>query len=80
MFLAISSDNEIILEALIPGAGCNSYMVTIGPGDTLMISPSILKSISTFLSFSALTFNSSWSVEASVLESGRVRISIPGAL
>ena len=32
IFLAISSDNEIIFEALIPGAGCNSYIVTMGPG------------------------------------------------
>ena len=59
IFLAISSDSEIILEALIPGAGCNSYIVTIGPGDTFIISPSILKSINTFLSFSAFRLSSS---------------------
>ena len=58
IFLAISSDREIIFEALIPGAGCNSYIVTIGPGDTLIISPSILKSTNTFFSFSAFISNS----------------------
>ena len=49
----------LIFEALIPGAGCNSYMVTIGPGDTLIISPSILKSVKTFLSFSEFNLSSS---------------------
>ena len=79
IFLAISSDKEIILEALIPGAGCSSYIVTIGPGDTLMISPSILKSTRTFLSFSALILSSSRLADVSALVSGRVRISTPGA-
>ena len=59
IFLAISSDNEIIFEALIPGAGCSSYMVTIGPGETAIISPSILKSVKTFFNFSAFTLSSS---------------------
>ena len=59
IFLAISSDKEIILDALIPGAGCNSYIVTIGPGETFIISPSILKSVKTFFNFSAFEFNSS---------------------
>ena len=59
IFRAISSEREIILEALIPGAGCNSYIVTIGPGETFIISPSILKSVNTLLSCSAFKFNSS---------------------
>ena len=58
IFLAISSEREMIFEAFIPGAGCNSYIVTIGPGETLIISPSILKSVSTFLSFSAFKSSS----------------------
>ncbi len=36
---AISSASPITRDALRPGAGSNSYMVTTGPGRTLTISP-----------------------------------------
>ena len=76
----MSSEREIILDALIPGAGCSSYIVTTGPGDTLIISPSILKSDNTNFKASALRFNSSFDTENSVLLSGLDKISTNGGL
>ena len=44
---AMSSASPMTREDLIPGAGSSSYMVTTGPGRTLMISPLTPKSSST---------------------------------
>ena len=80
IFLAMSSDKEIILEALIPGAGWSSYIVTIGPGDILIISPSILKSVSTFFNISELALSSCSLIGGEIFLSGCDRKSTEGDL
>ena len=47
---AMSSDNAITRDDLMPGAGSNSYSVTTGPGWTWMTSPLTPKSRMTFSS------------------------------
>ena len=78
IFLAMSSDNPTILEALVPGAGCSSYIVTTGPGLTLIISPSILKSLRIDCSLLALLSISSLVTSEPDVVLGVDRISIIG--
>ena len=78
IFLAISSDKPIIFEAFVPGAGCNSYIVTTGPGLTFIISPSILKSDKISLSLIALLSISSFETNELAETLGVDKISIIG--
>ena len=49
MDLAISSESLITVDDCVPGAGVSSKRVTIGPCLTSVISPLILKSLSTLV-------------------------------
>ena len=70
----------MILDAFIPGAGWSSYIVTIGPGDIFIISPSILKSASTFFSISELALSSCSLIRGELFLSGCERKSTDGVL
>ena len=80
MLRAISSASAITRLALMPGAGSSSYMVTTGPGHTLVIAPYTLKSSSTFSSSRALRSSAALSIVPLGVGGGAASRSIDGNL
>ena len=79
MLRAMSSASATTRLALMPGAGSSSYIVTTGPGQTLVIEPSTLKSPSTFSSSRALRSSAALSTTLLGIGGGSASSSIGGS-